>query len=61
MYGQNWKIEPYINLRKKPTLKTIESLLGLLEARTKHLSENDKTVINLLKRFVAKEVFFDKI
>ncbi len=60
-YGQNYSIEPYLNLRKRPTIKTIETLLSLIKKREKLLTENDKAVISLLERFVDKEIILDKV
>ncbi|MFH1445022.1 MAG: AAA family ATPase, partial [Nanoarchaeota archaeon] len=60
-YGNDYKLEPYINLRKKPTMKTVESCIKILNKRSILLIENDKAIINLLERFVNKEIVFDEV
>ncbi len=61
IYGNDYKIEPYLNLRKRPTMKTVESLIKILKKRQSVLTEKDKAILNLLEMFVNKEIIFDKV
>ncbi|HEX69143.1 MAG TPA: AAA family ATPase, partial [Candidatus Bathyarchaeota archaeon] len=60
-YGRDWKKEPYLNLRKKPTLTTIENLLKDLKEFEKKLTSKEKTFVNFLRRLVERKIVLDGI
>ena len=57
-YGKDSEIEPYLNLRKKPTMFTVIKVLEKIKSFDS-LSEEDKAFISLLEKFVKGQILFD--
>ncbi|MFQ6129340.1 MAG: AAA family ATPase [Candidatus Hadarchaeaceae archaeon] len=60
-YGQNWKIEPYLNKRKRPTVTTLEKLLKIVDGSRSKLGLEDKRFLNLVEKLVRREVMWDQV
>ncbi len=61
VYGNNYKLEPYLNLRKKPTLNTLDSALKVLRSKYSDLNETDKGHFNLIEKIVRREILLDNV
>jgi len=59
-YGQDWTIEPYLNMRKRATLATVEKILGILKTSGVTSAQHADT-INFAYRLVAGELWLDEI
>ena len=59
-YGQDWTIEPYLNMRKRATLATVEKILGILKTGGATPAQHADT-INFAYRLVAGELWLDEI
>ncbi len=60
-YGRNYKIEPYLNLRKRPTLHTLEKVVEIIKAKGSELNEDEKCMLNLVEKITKRELLLDKI
>ncbi len=58
-YGRDCSIEPYLNLRKKPTIFTIEKILEKIKTLEENLSEEERAFVSLLEKFVKGKILFD--
>ncbi len=60
-YGENYAVEPYINLRKMPTLHTLETLLAMFKNKEEKLNEFEKNFLNVVQKVVRRELLLDRI
>jgi transitional endoplasmic reticulum ATPase len=60
-YSCNYKIEPYLNLRKRPTLHTLEKLVEIIKTKANELNENEKCILNFVEKMTKRELLLDKI
>ncbi|RLI96584.1 MAG: hypothetical protein DRP00_05140, partial [Candidatus Aenigmatarchaeota archaeon] len=60
-YGNDWKKEPYINMRKKPTLATLEKLLNYLKNYYEKFDEKEKVFLNFIERLVKRKLMLDPV
>jgi 26S proteasome subunit P45 family len=60
-YGKNWKIEPYLNKRKRLTLASLEKIIKFFKKRVKHIKEKDSALVNLLLGIVRRDYLLDSI
>ncbi|HDM05854.1 MAG TPA: hypothetical protein ENG34_01075, partial [Candidatus Aenigmarchaeota archaeon] len=60
-YGSDWKSEPYINARKKPTLATLERLLKHLKNYRERFNEEEKSFLNFVEKLVERKLMLDPV
>lgn len=58
-YGNNWKVEPYLNLRKRPTIYTLNTMLELI--KNIELTDSEKSFVAVVKKIVNRNILLDKI
>ncbi|MBI4177372.1 MAG: AAA family ATPase [Candidatus Aenigmarchaeota archaeon] len=60
-YGNNLKIEPYINLRKRPTVFTLETLLELTKNKRNEMNESEKSFIMFVENLINRKLLLDTV
>ena len=60
-YGSDWRNEPYINTRKKPTLATLERLLNRLKNYREKFDEKEKSFLNFMKKLARRKLMLDPV
>jgi hypothetical protein len=60
-YGGDYNIEPYLNLRKKPTLHTLTKCISYLEGVENKMDRDDFILFMILKKIASRKIFLDAV
>ena len=60
-YGEDWSLEPYLNLRKRPTVFTLKKVANILSENKEKMTKEERLFLDLLNAIINRKILLDKV